>query len=118
VSGKTYFVSFRLSVIFEEIPQVRKRSCGVRKEEVIDSVKLTKPLFSPLLDPDIKKLDQKDVRQNVRRAERAHVSFDELHFKAPKFAPDDKTREEIEAGLERWKQGRTGTQIAAVRFTL
>jgi len=66
-----------------------------------------------VLHPDIKKLDQKDVRQNVRRAERAHVTFDELHFKAPKFSPDDATREEIEAGLERWKAGRSGTQIAA-----
>jgi hypothetical protein len=65
-------------------------------------------------DPDIKKLDQKDVRQNVRRAERAHVTFDELHLKAPHFMPDDETREAIESGLDRWKAGRQGKQIAAV----
>ncbi|GAA5928480.1 uncharacterized protein JCM15063_003890 [Sporobolomyces koalae] len=66
-----------------------------------------------ILHPDLKKLEQKDVRQNVRRAERSNITFDELHLKAPNFQPDEDTRTEIEAGLERWKANRHGTQIAA-----
>ncbi|GAA5909868.1 uncharacterized protein JCM6883_003120 [Sporobolomyces salmoneus] len=66
-----------------------------------------------ILHPDIKKLDQKDVRQNIRRAERSHVTFSELHLKAPSFLPDDATREEIDSGIERWKANRHGKQIAA-----
>jgi hypothetical protein len=66
------------------------------------------------LDPDIKKLDQKDVRQNVRRAERSHVTFAELQLKAPTYMPDEETRLEIEDGIEKWKANRHGKQIAAV----
>ncbi|GAA5959950.1 hypothetical protein JCM3765_000657 [Sporobolomyces pararoseus] len=66
-----------------------------------------------VLHPDIKKLNQKDVKQNVRRAERSHVTFDELHLKAPNFMPDEATRLEIEEGIEKWKSNRQGKQIAA-----
>ncbi|GAA5932977.1 hypothetical protein JCM1841_003859 [Sporobolomyces salmonicolor] len=66
-----------------------------------------------VLHPDIKKLDHKDVRQNVRRAERHHVKFDELRLRAPDYVPEEKTRIEIDEGLERWKANRHGTQIAA-----
>lgn len=65
-------------------------------------------------DPDIKKLEHKEVRHNIRRAERAHVKFDEIRLKAPQFHPPDDLREEIDAGLKRWQEHRHGTQIAAV----
>jgi len=66
-------------------------------------------------DPDIKKLEHKEVRHNIRRAERAHVKYDEIRLKAPQFHPPDDLREEIDAGLKRWQEHRHGTQIAAVR---
>lgn len=68
-----------------------------------------------LADPDIKKLEHKEVRHNIRRAERSHVKYEEIKLRAPQYQPPDDVREEIEAGLERWKANRHGTQIAAVR---
>ncbi|GAA5943909.1 hypothetical protein JCM3775_002274 [Rhodotorula graminis] len=66
-----------------------------------------------VLHPDIKKLEHKEVRHNIRRAERAHVKYDEIRLKAPQFHPPDDLREEIDAGLKRWQEHRHGTQIAA-----
>ncbi|GJN89270.1 hypothetical protein Rhopal_002249-T1 [Rhodotorula paludigena] len=66
-----------------------------------------------VLHPDIKKLEQKEVRHNIRRAERSHVKYEEIKLRAPQYHPPDDVREEIEAGLERWKANRHGTQIAA-----
>ncbi|GAA5977629.1 hypothetical protein JCM11641_006880 [Rhodosporidiobolus odoratus] len=66
-----------------------------------------------VLQPDIKKLDNKEVRHNVRRADKHHVKYEELHLKAPNFMPSDEIRDDVEAGLERWKANRHGTQIAA-----
>lgn len=68
----------------------------------------------PSTDPDIKKLDHKEVRHNIRRAERAHIKYDEIRLKGPEFHPPDNAREEIDAGLKRWQEKRQGTQIAAV----
>ncbi|GAA6002367.1 hypothetical protein JCM10207_001084 [Rhodosporidiobolus poonsookiae] len=66
-----------------------------------------------VLHPDIKKLENKEVRHNIRRADKHHVKYEELHLKAPSWLPPDEVRHEIEDGLERWKQNRHGTQIAA-----
>ncbi|BGP16012.1 hypothetical protein JCM10213_005437 [Rhodosporidiobolus nylandii] len=66
-----------------------------------------------VLQPDIKKLDNKEVRHNVRRADKHHVKYEELHLKAPNWMPPEDLKNEIEDGLERWKANRHGTQIAA-----
>ncbi|GAA5916580.1 hypothetical protein JCM6882_002549 [Rhodosporidiobolus microsporus] len=66
-----------------------------------------------VLQPDIKKLDNKEVRHNIRRADKHHVKYDELKLKAPTWLPAEEIKEEIEHGLERWKANRHGTQIAA-----
>ncbi|GAA5851332.1 hypothetical protein JCM8547_004210 [Rhodosporidiobolus lusitaniae] len=66
-----------------------------------------------VLHPDIKKLDNKEVRHNIRRADKHHVKYEEIKLKAPTWLPPDDIKSEIEDGLERWKQNRHGTQIAA-----
>lgn len=45
----------------------------------------------------------------------AGVNCVELVVKGPTFLPDEKTKKEIEDGLERWREARKGTQIASVR---
>ncbi|GAA6027302.1 hypothetical protein JCM8097_002574 [Rhodosporidiobolus ruineniae] len=66
-----------------------------------------------VLHPDIKKLDNKEVRHNIKKADKHHVKYEEMHLKAPSFMPPDDIKHEIEDGLERWKKNRHGTQIAA-----
>lgn len=65
-------------------------------------------------DPDIKKLDQKEVRHAIRRADRAHIKYSELHLKAPNYTIPPDIKQEVDEGLAVWKSKRTGTQIAAV----
>lgn len=71
--------------------------------------------FIPLTDPAAVKLNNKDVRQNLRRADKSSVSIDEMRLWSPTFLPDPKTKKQIEDGLEAWKNGRKGRQIASVR---
>ncbi|GAA5824205.1 hypothetical protein JCM11251_001566 [Rhodosporidiobolus azoricus] len=66
-----------------------------------------------VLHPDIKKLDNKEVRHNIRRADKHHVKYDEIRLKAPAYQPPEEIKHEIEDGVERWKANRHGTQIAA-----
>lgn len=70
--------------------------------------------FALCTDPDIKKLDQKEVRHAIRRADRAHIKYSELHLKAPNYTIPPDLKQEIDEGLAVWKSKRTGTQIAAV----
>lgn len=65
------------------------------------------------LQPDIKKLDQKEVRHAIRRADRAHIKYSELHLKAPEYTIPPDIKQEVDEGLAVWKSKRTGTQIAA-----
>lgn len=65
-------------------------------------------------EPDIKKLDQKEVRHAIRRADRAHIKYSELHLKAPEYTIPPDIKQEVDEGLAVWKSKRTGTQIAAV----
>ncbi|BGP55327.1 hypothetical protein JCM8202_002173 [Rhodotorula sphaerocarpa] len=65
------------------------------------------------LAPDIKKLDSKEVRHAIRRAERAHVQCSEMTLRPPKYEAPEDVRHEINEGLAAWKAERTGTQIAA-----
>lgn len=76
----------------------------------------TRPGVDPCIhtDPEIKKLDTKEVRHAIRRADRAHIKYDELHLKAPNWTVPPEVKEEIDEGLAAWKSKRTGTQIAAV----
>lgn len=72
-------------------------------------------LFHSFAAPDIKKLDSKEVRHAIRRAERAHVQCSEMTLRPPKYEAPEDVRHEIDEGLAAWKAERTGTQIAAVR---
>ncbi|TIA91428.1 hypothetical protein E3P99_01074 [Wallemia hederae] len=60
-----------------------------------------------VVDPVEANLDVKDVQQNVRRSQRAGVDVYELTTE-----PTDSQREAINHGVEKWKEGRKGDQIA------
>lgn len=60
-----------------------------------------------VIDPTEVNLDVKDVQQNVRRSQRAGVDVYEL-----KDEPTVEQRKAINEGVEKWKQGRKGDQIA------
>lgn len=46
------------------------------------------------------------------------MHVEELVVKGPTWLPDEKTKKEIEDGLERWREARKGTQIASVSATV
>ncbi|TIB86658.1 hypothetical protein E3Q20_01586 [Wallemia mellicola] len=60
-----------------------------------------------IINPTEANLDVKDVQQNVRRSQRAGVEVYELSGD-----PTDEQRDAINEGVEQWKQGRKGDQIA------
>ncbi|KAL8279363.1 hypothetical protein RQP46_008175 [Phenoliferia psychrophenolica] len=66
-----------------------------------------------ILHPDHVELSKKDVKKNRMAAMHAGVNCVELVVKGPTFLPDEKTKKEIEDGLERWREARKGTQIAS-----
>ncbi|KAG1746371.1 hypothetical protein EDB19DRAFT_354851 [Suillus lakei] len=54
----------------------------------------------------------KDLRKNLRRAERAHIDVTEIR----ENDWSDAVRKEIEDGVAAWKKSRTGLQLAATSF--
>ncbi|ORY92543.1 hypothetical protein BCR35DRAFT_336849 [Leucosporidium creatinivorum] len=70
-------------------------------------------LKEDVLHPDRVKFKNRDVKQNLRRAERADLSCDELRLWDPDYLPDDKTKKAIDSGLEAWRNSRQGRQIAS-----
>ncbi|ORY92772.1 hypothetical protein BCR35DRAFT_298295 [Leucosporidium creatinivorum] len=66
-----------------------------------------------VLHPSQVKLTGKDIKQNLRRAQKADLTIDELVLDAPTFLPDEKTKKQIEEGIEGWRANRHGRQIAS-----
>ena len=60
-----------------------------------------------VLNPTDVSLDAKDVQKNVRRSERAGVSVREIQGE-----PNEDERNAINEGVQKWKAGRKGEQIA------
>ncbi|KAG8986445.1 hypothetical protein FRB93_005277 [Tulasnella sp. JGI-2019a] len=60
------------------------------------------------IDPTTVKWSSNDLKQNIRKAEKAGVSITE---KTGNFTSDERT--EINEGVEKWKEGRKGTQVAS-----
>ncbi|TIA71509.1 hypothetical protein E3P91_02525 [Wallemia ichthyophaga] len=60
-----------------------------------------------VIDPTQVNLDVKDVQQNVRRSQRAGVTVYELSGE-----PTEEQHRAIDQGVDKWKEGRKGEQIA------
>lgn len=58
----------------------------------------------------------RDVKQNLRRADRADLTCDELRLWDPEYLPDHKTKTAVDEGLEAWRKSRQGRQIASVSY--
>lgn len=69
--------------------------------------------YGTLADPSTARLTSKDIKHNIRRAEKEHVSIEELYIDEPTWLPDEKTRKEIEDGIAAWRANRHGRQIAS-----
>lgn len=62
---------------------------------------------------DVKLDDEKEVRQNVKRAQKESVNVEELRLWEPDYMPDERTKKQIDDGLQAWKDNRKGRQIAS-----
>lgn len=71
-------------------------------------------MFLGATDLEKVNFNNRDVKQNLRRARRGGVSCDELRVWDPDFVPEEKTRLEIERGIDLWRTNRHGRQIASV----
>jgi len=55
----------------------------------------------------------KDLKKNLRRAEKADVDIEEVR----EFDWTDQERKEVEEGIDEWKKNKNGLQIASVSWS-
>ncbi|KAK4047746.1 hypothetical protein OIV83_005254 [Microbotryomycetes sp. JL201] len=66
-----------------------------------------------MIDVQSVNLNNKDVKHNLRRAEKANLRIEELIIEGPDFEPDPRDKKQIEEGIAGWKANRHGRQIAS-----
>ncbi|KAK4056880.1 hypothetical protein OIO90_002130 [Microbotryomycetes sp. JL221] len=58
-------------------------------------------------------LNNKDVKHNLRRAEKANLRIEEMILEGPDFEPEPRDKKQIEEGIAAWRANRHGRQIAS-----
>ncbi|KAM0787709.1 hypothetical protein ACM66B_003769 [Microbotryomycetes sp. NB124-2] len=66
-----------------------------------------------MIDVQAVNLNNKDVKHNLRRAEKANLRIEELILEGPDFEPDPRDKKQIEEGIAGWRANRHGRQIAS-----